>query len=243
MPNQADMNGKKKYFKCFELFYKTGKNLPAEMWKQYYDALMEYGLYWVEPSDPVILSLLQWAMYSIDKFEEHRNKTSKSMEWNSNAVKTWENNKKQIKTDADRLQQMPSDGSIEDIEEKNNKKEMFELFRKEYPHARKWKKQESKNYFSKQNPQEVMQQVSILKWKLKAGLVEAQFIPACERWIRDFTPLSDDVVKQDLLKICKWHLTCGGDIKQRASELKQTFWEEQINEIVKAIQQRNKPLF
>ena len=68
-----------------------------------------------------------------------------------------------------------------------------------------------------------MQQVSILKWKLKAGLVEAQFIPACERWIRDFTPLSDDVVKQDLLKICKWHLTCGGDIKQRASELKQTF--------------------
>ena len=239
---QADMKSKK-YFKCFELFYKTGKNLPSEMWKQYYDALMEYGLYWVEPSDPVILSLLQWAMYSIDKFEEHRNKTSKSMEWNSNAVKTWEKHKKQIDTDTDRLLQMPSDGSKEVIEVKNNKKDLFELFRKEYPHARKWKKQESKNYFSKQNPQEVMQQVSILKWKLKAWLVEAQFIPACERWIRDFTPLSDDVVKQDLLKICKWHLTCGGDIKQRASELKQTFWEEQINEIVKAIQQKNKPLF
>jgi hypothetical protein len=32
-------------------------------------------------------------------------------------------------------------------------------------------------------------------------------------------------------------------MKQRSLELKQTFWEEQINEIVKAIQQKEKPLF
>ena len=123
MQNQADMNGKKKYFRCFELFYKTGKNLPPEMWKQYYDALMEYGLYWVEPSDPVILSLLQWAMYSIDKFSEHRKKTSKSMEWNSNAVSSWEKHKKQIETDWHSWEQMLSDGSIEEIEDIEDIKE------------------------------------------------------------------------------------------------------------------------
>ena len=237
MQNQADMNGKD-YFVFRMLFRETGKWLPDDMRLKYYDALVQYGLCWIEPDDMIIKSLITGAMYSIDKTDERRKRKSEYMKWNKNAVKNFEKVLKQRKTEQDRNKQ------IEDIEDiKNNKKDLFELFRKEYPHARKWKKQESKNYFSKQNPQEVMQQVAILKWKLKAGLVEAQFIPACERWIRDFTPLSDDVVKQDLLKICKWHLTCGGDIKQRASELKQTFWEEQINEIVKAIQQKNKPLF
>lgn len=115
---QADMNEQKKYFKCFELFYRTWKNLPTEIKAKYYDALMEYGLYWTEPDDPVILSLLQWAMYSIDKFDTHRKKTSKSMEWNSNAEKTWEKHTKQIKTDTDSWKQMLSDGSLEEIEEK-----------------------------------------------------------------------------------------------------------------------------
>ena len=127
---------------------------------------------------------------------------------------------------------------LQDIKE--NPKE-FETFRKEYPHARKWKKAESKNYFSKQNPEEVMKQVQILKRKIKAWLQDWQYIPACERWIRDFTPLSEDVVKQDLVKICKRHLNADGDMKQRALELKQTFWDEQINSIVKAIQQKDSP--
>jgi hypothetical protein len=78
-------------------------------------------------------------------------------------------------------------------------------------------------YFLKQNPQEVMKQVSILKWKIRAGLQDGQYIPACERWIRDFTPISEDVVRQDLFKICKRHLNAGGDMKQRSLELKQTF--------------------
>lgn len=119
----------------------------------------------------------------------------------------------------------------------------FQDFWKEYPHARKWKKSDSEKYFSKENPDDVKKQVSILKWKIKAWLQDPQYIPACERWIRDFTPISNDVLKQDLMRICKWHLNCGGDIKQRAQELKQTFWEQQINEIVKAIQQKEKTLF
>lgn len=139
---QADMNEQKKYFKCFELFYKTWKNLPTEIKAKYYDALMEYGLYWTEPTDPVILSLMQWAMYSIDKFEAHRKKTSKSMEWNSNAVDKREKHTKQIKTDTNRWEQMLSDGSIEDKEEKENIKrkylECVYLTDREYNQAVEW---------------------------------------------------------------------------------------------------------
>lgn len=130
------------------------------------------------------------------------------------------------------------------ISEYNNtkeNKEKFETFWKEYPHARKGKKKESEQYFLKQDANEVLRQVAILKWKIKAGLQDGQYIPACERWIRDFTPISEDVIKQDLVKICKRHLNADGDIKQRASELKETFWEEQIKQIVKAIQQKDSP--
>lgn len=123
----------------------------------------------------------------------------------------------------------------------NTSNNTFDTFWKEYPHARKGKKKESEQYFSKQNPEEVMKQVQILKRKIKAWLQDWQYIPACERWIRDFTPLSEDVVKQDLVKICKRHLNADGDMKQRALELKQTFWDEQINSIVKAIQQKDSP--
>jgi hypothetical protein len=49
----------KTYFKCYELFYRIGKELPVELKAQYYDALMEYGLNGNLPTDPVILSLLQ----------------------------------------------------------------------------------------------------------------------------------------------------------------------------------------
>lgn len=130
------------------------------------------------------------------------------------------------------------------ISEYNNtkeNKEKFERFWKEYPHARKGKKKESEQYFLKQDANEVLRQVAILKWKIKAWLQDGQYIPACERRIRDFTPISEDVIKQDLVKICKRHLNADGDIKQRASELKETFWEEQIKQIVKAIQQKDSP--
>ena len=117
----------------------------------------------------------------------------------------------------------------------------FETFRTEFPHARKGKKAESKKYYEQLDSNEVMKQVRILVWKIRAWLQDWQFIPACERWIRDFTPLNEDVVKQDLNRICKWHLNAWGDMKQRSMELKQTFWEEEINKIVKAIQQKDSP--
>lgn len=60
----------KQFFRCYELFYKIGKELPTELKAKYYEALMEYGLYGTEPTDPVIKALLLWPMYSIDKSDE-----------------------------------------------------------------------------------------------------------------------------------------------------------------------------
>lgn len=93
---QADMNGKQ-FFKCYELFYRTWKNLPDDLRVKYYDALMEYWIYGIEPNDPVILSLLQWAIHSIDRTDEKRKKKSERMKWNQNAVKSFENISKQRK--------------------------------------------------------------------------------------------------------------------------------------------------
>lgn len=123
----------------------------------------------------------------------------------------------------------------------NEKEYSFQDFRTEYPHARKWKKKESEKYFNQNDCSSVRKQVHILRRLIKAWLQEWKYVPACERWIRDFTPISPDVVKQDLVKICKRHLNCGWDMKQRATELKQTFGEQEINEIVKAIQQKDSP--
>lgn len=117
----------------------------------------------------------------------------------------------------------------------------FEKFWKDYPHSRKWKKKDSEKYFKENDSEEVKKQVQILKRLIKAGLQDSEFVPACERWIRDFTPLNDDVIKQKLVKICKRHLNAWWDMKERSRELKETFWEKQINEIVKAIQQKDNP--
>lgn len=117
----------------------------------------------------------------------------------------------------------------------------FQKFWEDYPHARKGKKKDSEKYFKQNDSEEVRKQVQILKRKLRAWLEESKRIPACERRIRDFTPLNDDVIKQDLVKICKWHLNAWWDMKQRSHELKETFGEQQINEIVKAIQQKDSP--
>ena len=126
-------------------------------------------------------------------------------------------------------------------QEINNNFVPFETFRTEFPHARKGKKAESKKYYEQLDSNEVIKQVRILVWKIRAWLEESKRIPACERRIRDFTPLNEDVIKQDLVKICKRHLNAWGDMKQRSHELKETFWEEEINKIVKAIQQKDNP--
>jgi len=243
-------------FVFYKSFWEAIESLPNDMEKlKAYQYIAMYGITWDMPSQEqsMAYTIFIMAKPNIDNAVKKKMDGKKGWApmWNKNAEKTrnsgttWQIDIKQPVVDLQNNQWLKNETSYIDIDidiEKENKKESeFELFWKEYPHARKWKKKDSKMYFSKQNPHDVMKQVAILKRKIKAWLQDAQYVPACERWIRDFTPLSEDVVRQDLVKICKWHLNCGWDIKQRASELKETFGEQQINEIVKEIQQKDSP--
>lgn len=111
----------------------------------------------------------------------------------------------------------------------------FDDFWSDYPHARKWKKADSEKYFLKQNPQDVKKQVAILKWRIESWIVDSQYIPACERWIRDFTPLSDTIIKQDIKQILKRHLKADWDKNKRFEKLKQDFPDVDFNEMLKEI--------
>lgn len=115
------------------------------------------------------------------------------------------------------------------------KDEMFELFWKQYPHYRQWKKQDSKNFFLKQDPAKVMKQVVIYKRQTLSWIKDKKYVPACQRWIRDFTELSDDVIQQDLKQIVKRHLNTEWDKHERYEKLKQDFPDVNFNEIAKEI--------
>ena len=80
-------------------------------WK-YYEALLEYWLDWIKPTDPIIDALLTSAMYSIDKTDEEIKKKSESMQWNKNAVKNYEKLSKQRKTDKNKNKQNETEENI-----------------------------------------------------------------------------------------------------------------------------------
>ena len=123
----------KNYFKCYELFHKIGKELPSELQAKYYVALMEYWLYGIEPSDPVIKSLLQWPMYSIQRSNEGLVKKSngwKKHTWNQYTQwdAKWKAQKTPVEDNGTYMEDNGTQWNKEDIEDKeeyrsNNKKE------------------------------------------------------------------------------------------------------------------------
>ena len=125
-----------------------------------------------------------------------------------------------------------------DKEIDNRKEEIdkeFETFRKLFPHARKWKKQDAKKFYLHINdPISVTKEVMHLKFKIQAWVEEWKYVPACERWIRDFTPISDEVKVKDLERIIRWHLTTEW-AKERYADLVEVYWEERVKAMAKKI--------
>lgn len=110
----------KAYFKCFRLFYETGKKITdPELKAKYYESLLEYGLDWIKPQDPIIDALLTSAMYSIDKSDENTEKKSNYMKGNKNAVKNFEKLSKQRKTENNRNKQKQTEKNARRIEDNN----------------------------------------------------------------------------------------------------------------------------
>ena len=102
----------KNYFKCFRLFLETWKKLDDSLKWKYYEALLEYWLDWIKPTDPIIDALLTSAMYSIDKTDEQRKIKSEKMQWNQNAVKSFENYQKQSETEKNKNKQTKTNKNV-----------------------------------------------------------------------------------------------------------------------------------
>ena len=246
--SQADINGKSS-FVFRKRYFNQISNLTVEQKAILLDKICEYQTNWRRTATMDSTDMLMSIM--VDERKNDDEKYLEICERNKINWKHWWRPKKNRKNPVGlkKPKKADNDNDIWYIENKETyiskdiytKKEEFETFWKTYPHARKWKKNESYEYFKNLDTAEVMKQTQILKRKINAWLLESQYVPACERWIRDFTPLNDDVIKQDLMKICKRHLNKWWDIKQRAMELKQTFWDQLINDTVKAIQQKDNP--
>lgn len=90
-------------FVFFRLMYDTGMKLTDPVMRaSYFESVIKYGLDGTLPEDPVMLALINGAVFSIDKCNSRRDKISEGMKGNSNAQKTWDIVSKQMKTDENR---------------------------------------------------------------------------------------------------------------------------------------------
>ena len=141
------------------------------------------------------------------------------------------NNKYELKSQV-KLKLTESLPSIEENRIEENRiappsEEKFEEFWKEFPHARKWKKGDAGVEFKKHNAVDVMIEVKLLNWKIQIWLQDWQFIPACERWIRDFVQTAESIKVQDMKKIVYAIMDNKEKTrKEQAMRFKQDFWKD-----------------
>ena len=79
---------------------------------------------------------------------------------------------------------------------------LFEMFWKTYPHARKWKKEETYTHWQKQDKEQLIKWAKLYQYLIQYWIEEARYVPACERWTRDYV-YSDTSVWQRLRAICE----------------------------------------
>lgn len=95
-----------------------------------------------------------------------------------------------------------------DKKEKNEKEvwsPKFEEFRMQFPHARKWKKQEAMKQYSALVEQEVRRELDLLKLRIDIWEVDPKYLSACERRLRDFTPISKTIRTKSISLYRKLH--------------------------------------
>ena len=91
----------------------------AQQFKDFFNMVFEYQFEWKLPDencDPIMKAFFEQIKRSIDKRKERNQKISKSMKWNKNAVKNFENISKQMKTD---------ENSSWQIKQKNKNKKIY----------------------------------------------------------------------------------------------------------------------
>jgi hypothetical protein len=105
------------------------------------------------------------------------------------------------------------------------KKEQFEKFWKTYPHYQ--SRSDRKNsipYFLKLDIQQVMLWATLLKREIQVKPEQQNYVKASERWLKNFTPISESQKQTRLNEIFIRHMKkWWDDMKERMNELKQDF--------------------
>lgn len=99
----------------------------------------------------------------------------------------------------------PQKSHTKSKERKKEEENTFELFWKKFPHARKGKKKDAmKLYVENEHPPETIDnEVKLLLRKIQVGQQDPNFIPACERRVRDFVPTNETVYEKIIYSIRK----------------------------------------
>lgn len=108
----------------------------------------------------------------------------------------------------------------------------FEEFRLKFPHARQWKKNETYDYFKKQDKNLINTRLNHLKRCIRAWIQDPKYIQASQRRVRDLTPLDDWVLDVQLRQIIKRHMNTEWKA-ERFKELSEFYWADNINKILK----------
>lgn len=203
-------------------------------------AFVRYQFYWTIPSpdDVLVYSVFMARKFDLDNIIRDVNASIENGKKGWRPHHTWDNSKKpkhNLKEPKHNLSETEQEQEQEH-EQKQNKiyPPDFESFWKEFPHARKGKKWETFSYYSHLEPSSVLLEARHLKLKVMAGVQDSQFIPACERWMRDFTPTSDEVKVQDLERIMKWHMSTEW-AKERYPLLVSIYWEDRVKAMAKRV--------
>ncbi len=69
----------------------------------------------------------------------------------------------------------------------------FEEFRLHFPHARPWSKKKSFLEYSVLVEQEIRRELDLLRLRIDIWEVDWKYLPACERRLREFTPISNTI--------------------------------------------------
>lgn len=115
----------------------------AQQFKDFFNMVFEYQFEWKEPEnvDPIMTAFFQQIKRSIDKRNARNQKISDSMKWNKNAVKTFENISKQMKTDENSWWQIKQKNKNKN---KSKNKNNIDIYKQEY-HINEEKKEKKEN--------------------------------------------------------------------------------------------------
>ena len=123
-------------FYFFDSFRDTINAIEDEVLQaKYMKAIIDYGITWeYDTSDEMVNILMVQTKFTMDRSIELSDNKSEKMKWNQNAVKNWEKQSKQTKTDKNRVKQSETDKNRtkqkkqeeeveveEEVEKENNK--------------------------------------------------------------------------------------------------------------------------